>query len=127
MVTNSEIDDVSMYNLMVECMDFHIGRIIDSLESIDSSMLANTIVIFIGDNGTARPVSEDHPAKVKSSIYLGGVHVPLIIADGASLSGCPTRFIQVDTMEDALVHCVDLFATMGRIGRGDVSSGIVVE
>lgn len=121
---DSDVDDVSMYNLMVECMDFHIGRIMDSLGAIDSTMLANTVVIFLGDNGTARLVSEDHPAKVKSSIYLGGIHVPLVIADGASLSGGPTRFIGVDTTEAALVHCVDLFATMGRIGSGDVSSGV---
>lgn len=123
-VLDSEMDDVSMYNLMVECMDFHIGRIVDSLGTIDSAMLANTVVIFLGDNGTARLVSEDHPAKVKSSIYLGGVHVPLIIADGASLSGGPTRFTDVNVDEAALVHCVDLFATMGQIGGGEVSSGV---
>lgn len=121
---SADLDDVSMYNLMVECMDFHIGRVMDSLKAIDSAMLANTVVIFLGDNGTARLVSEDHPAKVKSSIYLGGIHVPMIIADGASLSGGETRFTEVDSKEAALVHCVDLFATMGRIGNGDVSTGV---
>lgn len=119
------LNDTLNYNRMVNCMDYHMGRLVDSLAAIDSAMAENTVIIFVGDNGTPNEVSEIYDGKAKVSVYLGGVQVPLIIADGASLIGRTPRFYKPDTTEDAFAHVVDLFATIGGagIGGGNVSTG----
>lgn len=44
-----EARNMAVYAGMVECMDFHIGRVISALES--SGDFDNTVVIFLSDNG----------------------------------------------------------------------------
>jgi arylsulfatase B len=88
---------------MIESLDFSIGRIMDSLPA---DVLSNTVIIFIGDNGTDGPVIQapydaDH---AKGSLYEGGVHVPLVIT-GPGVTRHNER-------EAALVNTTDLFATI---------------
>ena len=40
---------MEVYSAMIECMDFHIGRVIEYLEK--TGQLENTVVIFMSDNG----------------------------------------------------------------------------
>lgn len=88
------------YQAAVEAMDTEIGRLLASVN------LAETDILFIGDNGTPgsviRPPYDNTHAK--DSLYEGGVRVPLLIR-GPSVTN-PGR------TTDALVHAVDLFSTV---------------
>lgn len=90
------------FRAMVEAMDTEIGRL---LNSIDPDVLQNTIVIFLGDNGTDRaavsaPFSSDQG---KGTVYNGGIAAPLIIAGPGIGAG---------RVSDGLVKTVDLYATI---------------
>ncbi len=90
------------YVAMVEALDFEVGRM---LAALDADVRDNTLVIFVGDNGTPGNVDQDYPAfSSKGSLYQGGIRVPLIVAGkGVSRSGARER---------ALVHVTDLYATI---------------
>jgi arylsulfatase B len=111
---------------MVNSVDYAVGTLVDGLQSMRE--LENTIIIFVGDNGTAQNsatgVDAPYPDKHwKASVYLGGIHVPLIIADGCRLAGhCRslaglTRIVSPNRNESALAHTIDLFATIVQIAR----------
>ena len=89
---------------MMEALDTELGRLFDSLR--DSGEWDDTIVVVMGDNGTARQLGDQPPypaARRKGSLYQGGIHVPMIVA-GRGIDGGRT----VDT----LVSTVDLHPTL---------------
>ena len=112
----ANVDDTAedAFNYMVSYMDAAIGGLLDS---IPQSTMENTIIIFIGDNGTDhRIIYGDNPCafnKHKATIYRKGVHVPFIVTDGAAYKGGTSRIIQGSTSK--LIHVIDLFATIGSI------------
>ena len=95
------------YLAAVEAMDTEIGRL---LSTMDATTKANTLIIFIGDNGTPVQVvdtsvfSSNH---AKNSLYEGGIRVPMIVA-GQGVSRAGVR-------EPALVNTTDFFATISTI------------
>ncbi|MEL6189320.1 MAG: sulfatase-like hydrolase/transferase, partial [Myxococcota bacterium] len=94
------------YLTAIEAMDSEIGRL---LESLPEATRDNTIVMFLGDNGTPRPVLDrtafgNHG---KNTLYEGGVRVPFIVA-GSPLTRQGER-------EEALVNTTDLFATIATL------------
>jgi arylsulfatase A-like enzyme len=92
---------VEKYRAMLEATDAELGRL---LRSIDREVLARTTVVLTSDNGTSPPgADEDDLGRVKSTLYEGGVHVPLVFA-GAGIGSPGAR-------TDALVHVVDLLPT----------------
>jgi arylsulfatase A-like enzyme len=102
--------DLNNYLAMLEAMDSEMGRLIASMSEAEK---ANTVIIFIGDNGTPKKVAQyiDKNKHRKGSIYQGGINVPMVI------SGTGTR---VGRESEALVHTVDLFATIAEIAGVDV-------
>lgn len=98
-------NNTSNYLAMLEAMDYEMGRLIDSMTESEK---ANTIVIFIGDNGTPKRVGQfaDTDKHRKGSIYQGGINVPLVV------SGLNTR---TGRESNALIHTVDLYATIAEI------------
>jgi arylsulfatase A-like enzyme len=103
------------YLAMLEALDSELGRLLSSL-SLDQRK--NTVVIFVGDNGT--PDEGVQPPYVKyrakSTLFEGGIHVPLIIA-GAGVTRQGQR-------ETALINTTDLFATIANLaGTGVKRSG----
>ncbi|ETW93046.1 MAG: hypothetical protein ETSY1_40960 [Candidatus Entotheonella factor] len=97
------------YLAMVEAMDAEIGRL---LASIPPEVMAQTTVIFVGDNGTPKavtraPFTSEH---AKNTLYEGGVNVPLIVY-GAGVEN-PNR------ESAALVNTTDLFATTLELATG---------
>lgn len=95
------------YLAAIEAMDNEIGRLIEGLEE---SVRNNTVIIFMGDNGTPRQVIDTQVFAnnhTKGTLYQGGVAVPLIIS-GAGVTRQNER-------EGALVTATDLFATIGEI------------
>lgn len=91
------------FQAIVQAMDTEIGRLLDGL---GEDVLANTTVIYLGDNGTAGTNNQGYvPANhAKASLYQGGVEVPLII-DGPLIT-------QGNRRVSAPVSTVDLFATV---------------
>ena len=92
-----------MGKAMVEAMDAEIGRFVNVLDLV----APNTIVLFMGDNGTPGQLSQaPFPGNhAKGTVYEGGVNVPLIArGPGIAQGECA-----------ALVSCVDLFATVGEL------------
>jgi arylsulfatase A-like enzyme len=91
------------FNAAIQALDTEIGRL---FSSISSTVLANTWIIFIGDNGSPNqviqpPFSSGHS---KESLYEGGVRVPLIIK-GPELVA-PNREIS------DLVQAADLYSSI---------------
>jgi arylsulfatase B len=100
------------FEAAVEAMDREIG---DVLDSIPLSIMNDTTVIFIGDNGT--PTGVTRPpfvgAHAKGEIYEGGVNVPLIIKSPHAAVGAESL---------ALVQSTDIFATIAAIVESTVTA-----
>ena len=93
------------YMAALEAMDTEIGRLLDSMSEEEKE---NTVIIFIGDNGTpGRVVQEYNTRRAKGSVYQGGVNVPMIVS-GKNVS----RF---NEMDESLLNTTDLFATISDI------------
>ncbi len=112
------------FNIMAQNMDYNIGRLLGTsgvkgdFESIGESRLSNTIIIFIGDNGSDKEVAL---AEEKDEIYEGSVRVPMIIADGQAVmneingKAITPRFLDASRLNrtyDRMAHVVDLYKTI---------------
>ena len=106
--TQDDIDANSRayYLAAIEAMDTEFGRLWSSLTEAERD---NTIVIFIGDNGTPRSVIDRtaFPNGGKGSLNQSGVDVPMFIS-GAGVSRSGER-------EGALITHTDLFPTLVEI------------
>jgi arylsulfatase A-like enzyme len=93
------------YMAMLEAMDSEIGRLLASMSDEEKD---NTILIFIGDNGTPNAVVQDYISqRAKGTVYQGGVNVPMIIS-GKDVN-------RINQIEDALINTTDLFATIADL------------
>ncbi len=96
---------IPYYMAAIEAMDYQIGRF---LENIPSDERENTIIIFIGDNGTPNEVAQSPytSTTVKGTLNQGGINTPMFIS-GKGVSRIGT--------EDNLSNGTDLFATIAEI------------
>lgn len=101
-----EANPLPYFMAMTESLDYEIGRL---LNSIPDEEVENTVIIFIGDNGTAGQVIQNPylSNRSKGSLYQGGIAVPLIVA-GKGV----TRIGQRD---QNLISSTDLFSTIAQI------------
>ena len=100
--TTTPSNNRTTYLSMIENLDYEINRLISSM---NSETLENTVIIFIGDNGTPGQANNYWPSgHAKASIYEGGIRVPLIIA-GKSIE-------RINEVETSLVQATDLHATI---------------
>ncbi len=99
------MDPMPYYMASIEAMDFQIGRL---LENMSSEERENTLIIFIGDNGTPRQVAQSPYSRntVKGTLYQGGINTPMFIS-GKGVNRVGT--------EDNLINGTDLFATIAAI------------
>ncbi|MBL7982812.1 MAG: sulfatase-like hydrolase/transferase [Flavobacteriales bacterium] len=106
-------DPLPYFLAMVESVDHELGRVLASLTPEER---ANTVVIFIGDNGTSGNVIQQPyiPQHAKGSLYEGGVHVPLVVA-GPVVTRAGQR-------EPALVNSTDLFCTIVELSGNALPS-----
>jgi arylsulfatase A-like enzyme len=109
------------YFAAAEAMDAELGRLLDQMPD---DVRANTVILFLGDNGTpGRMAQPPYDAdRAKGSLYEGGIRVPLVIA------GPPVR--RPGARESALVASTDLFATIAELTgaanpRGDTSVSLL--
>lgn len=99
------------YMAAIEALDTEMGRLINSLSEEEK---ANTVIIFIGDNGTPGQVAQVYNSRrAKGSIYQGGVNVPMVIS-GKDVT-------RVNTSEDALINTTDLYATIADIAGAETT------
>ncbi len=91
------------FQSMIEEMDTELGRL---LEGLPPGALDSTVVIYLADNGTVSELnSGTWPlGHGKSSVYLGGVLVPLIVAG--------PDIVEPGRRVSGLVDVVDLFPTI---------------
>ena len=94
------------YLAMVESLDHEMNRL---LSSLSSTTLENTLIVFLGDNGSPSQVVQSpfSNGKAKGSLYQGGVHVPMVVS-GAGVS-------RKGAIEEALITNVDLYNTFLEI------------
>lgn len=92
------------YQAMLEALDTEIGRLLASMSDEERD---NTIVIFIGDNGSPNQVTRgfygDHAAK--GTIFDSGTHVPFVVSGPGVKKG----------RTNSLVQSSDLFATIASL------------
>jgi arylsulfatase B len=102
---NNGLDPVPYYMAAIEAMDFQIGILLDGIPEDERN---NTIIIFIGDNGTPNQVAQNpySSSTVKNTLYQGGINVPMFIS-GNSISRSGT--------DNNLITSTDLFATIAEI------------
>ncbi|MDG1805461.1 sulfatase-like hydrolase/transferase [Flavicella sp.] len=104
--TTTGSNNLRMYMQMLEAMDYEIGNLLNSL---DEATRANTIVIFVGDNGTPGKVAQApfSGGNAKGSLHSGGVNTPFIV------SGYGVDRIGIS--DKSLIEGTDLYATIADI------------
>ena len=104
-------DPMPYYMAAIEAMDFQIGRL---LESLPTEERENTVVLFIGDNGTPNQVAQSPYDRnsAKGTLYQGGVNVPFFVSGkGVSRTG----------EDGSLMSSTDLFSTIAELAGVSVS------
>ena len=109
-----EANPLPYYLAMIEAMDSEIGRLLDSMSAEERE---NTLIIFLGDNGTPNEVVQVYNSnRAKGSIYQGGVNVPMVISGKNVNRSNETDF--------SLINATDLFATIADIAETGISNSI---
>lgn len=99
------MDETAYYMASIEAMDFQIGKL---LENISEEERNNTVIIFIGDNGTPNQVAQSpyNFFTAKGSLNQGGINVPMFISgNGVLRTG----------NDENLITSTDLFSTIAQI------------
>jgi len=110
---NNTDNERRKYVAMIEALDHEIGRLLDNIPADD---LENTVIIYIGDNGTPNNILRNYPNRHgKGSVYQGGIRVPFLVS-GAGVNRSGER-------EAALVHVADIYATILEIAGADLPGG----
>ena len=101
-----QADPRPYYFAALEALDHELGRLLDSLPP---AVRAETIVMFLGDNGTPPRVAQlpYGPNNAKGTLFPGGITVPLVVS-GAGVTRRGQR-------EAAPVNTTDLYATIADL------------
>ena len=102
---SSGMDETPYYMASIEAMDFQIGKL---LENVSEEERNNTVIIFIGDNGTPNQVAQSPYTffTAKGSLNQGGINVPMFISgNGVLRTG----------NDENLITSTDLFSTISQI------------
>lgn len=99
------------YLAAIEAMDTEIGRLLDSMPT---AVRENTIVMFVGDNGSPSRVRDQsvYAGATKGSLREGGLSVPMIVS-GKGVTRAGQR-------EDALIGITDFFATVADLAGAEI-------
>lgn len=98
-----------VYAAMVESVDDSVGRILRKLD--ESKLAQNTVVVFTSDNGGVigrRHITSNEPLREeKSTLYEGGIRVPMIVRWPG--------VVKPGSVSDTPVSSVDHFPTLADI------------
>lgn len=105
---------------LIEGMDKSLGDLLDHLEEL--GVADNTIVLFLGDNGSDAPLGHQHDVACaaplrgkKGAHYEGGMRVPFIAAWAKASSGNANQAklpIAVGSIQHQTANVTDLFPTI---------------
>lgn len=105
---------------LIEGMDKSLGDILDQLDSL--GVAENTLVIFLGDNGSDAPLGHEHAVACaaplrgkKGSHYEGGMRVPFIAAWAKADAANPHQKrlpIPAGAIQSQMAAVYDLFPTV---------------
>lgn len=127
--------NAAAFATLIEGMDASLGQLLDHLEK--SGLASNTLVFFLGDNGSDCPLGEAEnvgssaPLRgKKGSCYEGGVRVPFIAAWAKPAEGNGTQSrlpIAAGSYQNQIASVEDLFPTLARLLRLPVPESHVVD
>jgi arylsulfatase A-like enzyme len=108
---------------LIEGMDKSLGDLLDHFEAL--GVAENTLVFFLGDNGSDAPLGEPHEVACaaplrgkKGAHYEGGMRVPLIVAWAKRDDSHPHQRrlgIPQDVIQSQMAAVYDLFPTITSI------------
>ncbi|MCJ8165381.1 sulfatase-like hydrolase/transferase [Pontibacter sp. E15-1] len=100
------------YLAAIEAMDTELGRFFHSLTEEQKK---NTLIIFVGDNGTGTQVAQAPSASYtsKGSLWQGGINAPMIVS-GYGVA-------RQNTTDHSLVNGTDLYATIADVAGAGVN------
>ena len=106
--TDEDIEDNKReyYLAAIEAMDSEIGRLLASMSEEERN---NTLIVYIGDNGTPAAVIDTDVftrSHSKNSLYEGGIRIPMFVS-GKGV----TRMGQRET---ALINTTDFYSTFAQ-------------
>jgi arylsulfatase A-like enzyme len=97
---------IPVYQALIQALDTEMGRLFRAMA--EAGQLDNTVIFFMGDNGTPAPV-KDSASRIRGSkwgVYEGGVRVPLVIAGpGVTRTG----------RDPHMISSPDIFATIAQL------------
>ncbi|NQZ57580.1 MAG: sulfatase-like hydrolase/transferase [Lentisphaeraceae bacterium] len=102
-------DTTVQFKATIESMDTELGRLITYLE--EDGSLNNTLIIILGDNGTAT-AGYNSGAPQKGSLYEGGIKVPLVMWAGDSVANFQGGDGENTRLVTNVVNGVDIFTTI---------------
>ncbi len=107
-------DSRECFLAMIEAMDTEIGNLLNTLSPDERD---NTVIIFVGDNGTSN--GQRDPAvftngQVKGSLFEGGLRVPMVVS-GAGVS-------RADVVENSLITVTDMYATIAELAGAGITN-----
>lgn len=120
---------------LIEGMDKSLGDVLDHLDRL--GIAGNTLIIFLGDNGSDCPLGEAHDIRSaaplrgkKGSHYEGGVRVPFIAAWARADAANPNQRrlpIPAGAIQSQLASIDDLFPTLLAFTGTKAPAGHVVD
>ncbi|XZE33046.1 sulfatase [Pirellulaceae bacterium SH501] len=120
---------------LVEGVDRSLGMVLDRLEAL--GVAENTLVLFLGDNGTDAPLGGPHEVACaaplrgkKGSHYEGGMRVPFIASWGKPDANHPSQKrlpIKANAIQQQIANVTDLFPTLLELAQSPVPKEHVVD
>jgi len=120
---------------LIEGMDKSLGDVLDYLDAL--GVAENTLVLFLGDNGTDAPLGHQHEVACaaplrgkKGAHYEGGMRVPFIAAwaKADAKNPCQTRLpIPAGVIQGQVASVCDLFPTVLAVAGIQAPPGHVVD
>jgi len=111
--------DITVYQAVIQALDTEIGRLFRALDQ--TGQLNNTVIFFMGDNGTPFSVKDRAASRIrgsKGSVYEGGVRVPLIVAGpGVTRTGRETHLVTVPDMYATIAQLAGVPLTNNSINN----------
>jgi arylsulfatase A len=116
-------DQAQLYADNVACMDKLVGKLVAELDRLH--LRDKTLIVFTGDNGTARfgveaaTVNGKPISGMKATMLEGGSRVPLVINwPGTTPAGRVNR---------DLIDFSDFFATFAELGGAKLPAGVILD
>jgi len=124
---DNTLDTRKVMNQTLEALDTELRRLLlaagvyrkNSDGSLEYNPGSNTVVVFVGDNGTYGPVVKPPflPTRAKGSVYQGGIWVPLIVTG--------PKVVEPGREVGALVNTTDLYHLLASLGGVDMTDPVI--